>query len=154
MILAIEKSILEKHMLKRWISSWLDETPHKQIPNQPIKLNLKKTLVALDHLKVKLEKELTGTQETPLIAEEIEKDCICDYGKWLYSIGQQQYSKTKEYKNALTAHTFFHQRAADVVYTHQAGNTKKAKKILNTGFKEASNLNQIELVRLYNMTIN
>ncbi len=140
-------------MLKKWINGWLDDAPSTQALPTQSKLNLKKTLVALDTLKAQLEHEVAQRNNANLNPEELEKNDVCDYGKWLNSIGKAKYADTKEFKNALEAHTFYRQIAADVIYMHQAGKTKKARDILKTGFKEASNLNQIELVRLYNMTI-
>lgn len=139
-------------MLKKWIGGWLDDATHNS-PQQSVRLNLKKILVAHDTLREQLEFELMGANEPPLSIQDIENSDTCHYGKWLQSVGKIDYGNTKQYKNALAAHTFMFQIAADVVYTHQQGNTKKAKEILSTSFKEASNLNQIELVRLYNLTI-
>jgi len=134
--------------------SWLDDTPQSQVIQPQLKLNLKKTLVTIDEMKTRLEYELAGiVDEFPMNPADIENDRSCAYGQWLYNTGEILYSDTQEYKNAIEAHSFFHQIAADILYTHQTGNTKKAKKLLKTSFKEASNLNQIELVRLYNMTI-
>ncbi len=141
-------------MLKKWINSWLDDAPQNQTAHQQLKLNLKKTLVAHDKMKLTLEQELTDSNNvSPINAVEIGQHDTCDYGKWLISTGKAKYSQTEEYKNAFEAHTFYHQIAADIIYTHQAGNTKKAKRLLKTSFKEASNLNQIECVRLYNLTL-
>jgi len=141
-------------MLKKWISGWLEDSPQHQAIQPQLRLNLKKALVTLEEMRTRLEYELAGIiNEFPMNAAKTENDRSCAYGQWLYSTGQTLYAETQEYKNAIEAHAFFHQIAADILYTHQSGNTKKAKQLLKTSFKEASNFNQIELVRLYNMTL-
>lgn len=141
-------------MLKKWISSWLDDAPQNQPTAQRSKINLKRMIVSHEEMKTKLEYALIEAKnDVSIEAMDIERLDKCDYGKWLMSEAKGEYSQTKEYLNALEAHTFYHQIAVDIIDTHLEGNTKKAKRLLSSSFKEASNLNQIECVRLYNLTL-
>ena len=141
-------------MFTRWISNWLNGDKSEELVISDDEstlsgLNLKEALDAHDAWKTKLRDELAGDSREPLDVSFIASDCNCVLGKWLYSTGKNKYSELPEYHNAVKAHAKFHICAAEVVIEHRSGNTEKAKKLLETNFRAASNDNQLELVRLF-----
>lgn len=141
-------------MLRKWLNNWLaGDTSEKLVVGADegnlSGLNLKEVLAAHDAWKVKLKTELMGKSATPIDVTVVASDCKCVLGKWLHSTGKKQYSKLPEFKTALDAHAKFHIAAAEVVIEHQSGNTEQANLLLNQKFRNASNSNQLELVRLF-----
>jgi len=138
-------------MLKNWLRNRRKNNTIKlKYDDESIAaLNLKKALVSHDAWKEKLSKELNGHSEKPIDLIEVASDCKCSLGQWLHSTGKKKYSELPEYQKALKAHAQFHFSAAEVVIEHQSGNTQHAKKLLVTKFRTASNLNQLEIVRLF-----
>ncbi len=143
-------------MLKSWLSRKFGNNSHVKHfietgEGNLSGLNLKSALDAHDAWKEKLRKELSGENQQPLDVSIIASDCHCELGKWLHGQGKKNFSKLPEYKKALTAHAEFHISAAEVVIEHQSGNDERARQLLNGNFREASNLNQLELVRLFSV---
>ncbi len=113
-------------------------------------LNLKEALDAHAEWKNRLQTEIDGlSTNAPLDVSLVASDCQCTLGKWLHGTGKKKFARLPEYKKALKAHASFHISAAEVVIEYQSGNTEQAKKLLSTSFREASNNNQLELVRLF-----
>lgn len=141
-------------MLRSWLGRRLKGNTDEKLVIGPDEemlsgLNLKEVLDVHEAWKDKLEKELSGASDEPVNAEVVASDCQCVLGKWLHGKGKKDYSKLPEYKPALNAHADFHKAAAEVVIQHQSNNTQKAKQLLKTSFRTASNDNQLELVRLF-----
>ena len=141
-------------MLKRWINNWLNGDRSEKLviaddENILSGLNLKEVLDAHDAWKKKLQDELTGDGTESLDVPHVASDRNCVLGKWLHGTGKKKYAKMPEYHNAVKAHANFHICAAEVVIEHQSGNTEKARELLETKFRAASNDNQLELVRLF-----
>jgi len=112
-------------------------------------LSLKQTLDAHQAWKHKLQDELAGQSPASLVISEVASDCNCELGKWLHGRGKKDYRKLAAYSKAVKAHADFHISAAEVLIEHQSGNTAGARQLLKSRFRAASNLNQLELVRLF-----
>ncbi len=112
-------------------------------------LNLKEALDAHAAWKNRLQIEIDGLSTQPLDVSQVASDCQCTLGKWLHGAGKKNFARLPQYKKALKAHATFHISAAEVLIEYQSGNAEQAKKLLSTSFREASNDNQLELVRLF-----
>ena len=66
-------------------------------------------------------------------------DHLCDFGKWLYDETMPVATQNgMPYKVVKRLHAEFHQTAAVVLKTALAGNTSKARELLDGGFAEQS----------------
>ena len=112
-------------------------------------LNLKQVLDAHHLWKDRLQKVLNDTSDEDLDVDIVSQDCHCVLGKWIYSEGKNLYSHLPEYELAREAHAEFHVSAGEVLTQHKIGNEEKAQELLKTKFRSASNINQMELTRLF-----
>ncbi|AZN36470.1 CZB domain-containing protein [Iodobacter ciconiae] len=112
-------------------------------------LNLKQVLDAHTAWKTKLKNELDGKGKESLDVSIIAQDNQCELGRWLHGPGKLSFSHYPEYHSACTAHSEFHFCAAEVLMQYQAGAPAAAEALLKGKFRQASNKNQLELVRLF-----
>ena len=141
-------------MLKDWLNKMLSGNNNEELIISPEEemlsgLNLKEVLDTHGAWKNKLENELSGNSNEPIDVTKTAKDHVCTLGKWIYGPGKSKYSTLSEYEPLRKAHADFHLVAAEVVIEHQSGNKDLAQKLLKTKFRSASNINQLELVRLF-----
>jgi len=141
-------------MIKHWLArrfGWqgFTDSDLNAIEDRLSGLSLKQALDAHQAWKHRLQDELTGQSPAPLVISEVASDCNCELGKWLQGQGKKEYRKLAEYSKAVKAHADFHISAAEVLIEYQSGNTAGARQLLKSRFREASNLNQLELVRLF-----
>ncbi len=142
-------------MLKQWILQRLGRKKTKKLDPIPEEawlddLNLKEVLDAHDAWKGRLLDDLEGKNPSPIDPATASSDRHCTLGKWLHGPGKK-YRKLPEYQRALQAHAEFHVCAAEVVIENRSGNTERARELLKTRFRLASNTNQLELVRLFSV---
>jgi chemoreceptor zinc-binding protein len=64
----------------------------------------------------------------------VQKDNLCELGKWIYNEGQQ-YSSLKEYQDLKSTHADFHKTAAEIVKLVDNGKIDEAKTNLEAGQK-------------------
>ena len=143
-------------MLKKWIAQRLFGTGGEELEPIPQEesldgMNLKEVLDAHEAWKARLLEDLSGKADKPLDPATISSDRQCTLGKWLHGPGRK-YAKLPEYRKALQAHADFHVCAAEVVIENRSGNPQRAHELLKTRFRQASNANQLELVRLFSVT--
>ena len=112
-------------------------------------LNLKQALDAHAAWKERLQKVLDGVSTEQFDVVVTSKDNLCVLGKWIYGKGKHLYSHLPEYEALRMAHAGFHQCAGEVLAEHCDGNIVEATNLLNTKFRNASNKNRLELVRLF-----
>ncbi len=112
-------------------------------------LDLKKVLDAHHLWKDRLKNVLNGGSDEYLDIVIASEDCHCVLGKWIYGEGKNIYGHLREYESARTAHAEFHACAGEVLTAHELGDTALAESLLKTKFRAASNLNQMELTRLF-----
>lgn len=141
-------------MLRQWLNNWLaGDTSQKLVIEEEVKdlsgLNLKDSLESHYAWKDRLDAQLSGEDDAPIDVAHLASDCQCQLGKWLHSVGKQKYDKLPEYHSAIDAHAKFHIAAAEVVIEYHSGATDRAKELLNTNFRSASNAVQLELVKLF-----
>ena len=70
-----------------------------------------------------------GTSQEKLDAQSIEKDNVCDLGKWLRGEGRK-YAAEPEFSELVTAHAAFHKSAASIVVLVDQGKRSKAEQLL------------------------
>jgi hypothetical protein len=92
---------------------------------------------------------LGGTSDEDLDVLTASEDCHCVLGKWIYSDGKKYYGHLREYESMRTAHAEFHVCAGEVLAAHQMGDEALAHELLKTKFRSASNINQMELTKLF-----
>ncbi len=113
-------------------------------------LSLRSALDAHDAWKDRLQKALDGVGEYQMLdTATISQDCHCELGMWLYGPGKKKFGKMPEWEAARKAHAEFHLAAAEVLIEHHSGQTEKARELLSTTFRQASNRNQLALARLF-----
>ena len=145
---------MEAKVLKDWLNKMLNGNSDEELVISPEEellsgLNLKEVLDAHKGWKSKLENELSGQSSVPIDVTETAKDHVCTLGKWVYGPGKNKYAALPEYESMRKAHANFHLVAAEVVIEHQSGNKEQAQNLLKTKFRNASNSNQLELVKLF-----
>lgn len=112
-------------------------------------LNLKQVLEAHQAWKGRLQKVLDNTSDERFDLTAVSQDNHCFLGKWIYSEGKNLYGHLPEYETVRKAHVEFHVCAGEVLTQHKIGNEEKAQELLKTKFRSASNLNQMELTKLF-----
>lgn len=112
-------------------------------------LNLEQVLDAHHLWKDRLKGVLNGSSDERLEIKTVSEDCHCVLGKWIYSDGKKNYGHLQEYESARQAHAEFHECAGQVLTAHELGDATQAETLLKTKFRTASNLNQMELIRLF-----
>ncbi|WP_297577350.1 CZB domain-containing protein [uncultured Deefgea sp.] len=112
-------------------------------------LNLTSALAAHTAWKTRLSNELEGDSAEKLDISLLSQDNQCELGRWLYGEGSLKYSHIPEFNMVCRAHSEFHFCAAEVVIEHQSGAVEHAKSLLKGKFRQASNKNQLELVRFF-----
>lgn len=112
-------------------------------------LNLNQVLDAHHLWKDRLKSILSGTSDENLDIATASEDCHCVLGKWIYSEGKKHYGHLREYESMRTAHAEFHVCAGEVLAAHQMGDAALANELLKTKFRSASNINQMELTKLF-----
>ncbi len=112
-------------------------------------LNLSQALAAHTAWKTRLSDELAGANAEKLDIALLSQDNQCELGRWLYGEGSLKYSQIPEFNMVCRAHSEFHFCAAEVVIEHQSGAVEQAQSLLKGKFRQASNKNQLELVRFF-----
>jgi hypothetical protein len=83
-------------------------------------MNAKDAISAHVNWKLRIHSLLSGKLAEKLDPQAIEKDNMCDLGKWLYSDGRTQLAKQK-HEELMAAHTQFHREAARIVRENYEG---------------------------------
>ncbi len=138
-----------KSLLTRLLSgkASVSDIPEKE---QLEGLSLRAALDSHEAWKDRLKKALDGEGEYQMLdTATVSQDCHCELGKWIYGPGKKKFGKLPEYEEARKAHAEFHLAAAEVLIEHNSGHTELARELLNTRFRQASNRNQLALVRLF-----
>jgi len=76
-----------------------------------------------------------GTSQEKLDPRTIEKDNVCDLGKWLHGEGGK-FAADPEFPGLMKAHAAFHKSAASVVVLVDRGQRSEAEKLLTAGDSE------------------
>jgi hypothetical protein len=83
-------------------------------------MNAKDAISAHVNWKLRIHALLSGKLAEKLDPQAIEKDNVCDLGKWLYSDGRTQLAKP-QHADLMEAHSQFHREAARIVRENYAG---------------------------------
>ncbi|HUI82267.1 MAG TPA: CZB domain-containing protein [Bryobacteraceae bacterium] len=76
-----------------------------------------------------------GTSQEKLDAGTIQKDNVCDLGKWLHGDGRK-FAADPEFKTLVETHAAFHKSAASVVVLVDRGQRPEAEKLLSSADSE------------------
>lgn len=101
-------------------------------------VNLYDAVLAHKAWKKRLFELLEGRSTEKLDPAKIGVDHLCVLGKWIHAEGKADYGKLPEFVTLVEEHAIFHQRAASVVETYQAGKTEQAMEILTGSFEDQS----------------
>lgn len=112
-------------------------------------LDLKKAIDAHLEWRKRLTDYLKGISTESLRVSVVACDDHCLLGKWIHSIGKQQFPHLKGLEELRAVHADFHLCEGDILLKHDTGETAAAEQLLNTTFKKLSNQIQISLVRLH-----
>jgi hypothetical protein len=80
--------------------------------------------------RVRLRSYLDGSSKEKLDASTIEKDDVCQLGKWIYD-AKPNMGGEAEFQELVKLHAEFHRTAASVVRTNEAGNKAEAAKMID-----------------------
>lgn len=83
-------------------------------------MNAQDAISAHVNWKLRIRTLLSGKLAEKLDPQAIEKDNLCELGKWLYSDGRTQLAK-QQHAELMAAHTQFHREAARIVRENYAG---------------------------------
>jgi hypothetical protein len=95
-------------------------------------MNFDEAITAHSQWKIRLQSAINGTNKEVLDPATICVDNRCTLGQWIYGEAKE-HSTLKEYEVLRLEHAHFHQCAAEVVRTFQAGETDKARAALESG---------------------
>ncbi len=90
--------------------------------------------------RIRLKDYVGGTSKEKLDASTIEKDNVCQLGKWMYEAMPNMKGEA-EFQELVRLHAQFHKTAASVVKASDAGKKHEAAKMLDTAsdFQKLSN---------------
>lgn len=83
------------------------------------------------------------TGASDFAADKVEKDDLCDFGKWLYGADTRSLQHTPSYAKVRDLHAAFHREAAKVLAMALSGRRKDAEKAMQGAYQQGS----IDLVR-------
>ncbi|MBZ0106225.1 MAG: CZB domain-containing protein [Sulfuricella denitrificans] len=99
--------------------------------------------------KVRLESYISGESNEQLDPAVVGKDDQCALGKWIHGPGGAKYDGLPVFQSLRETHAGFHQCAAQVIESVDAGDIEKAGEILSRGcYARHSNKVKAELARL------
>ncbi len=100
--------------------------------------------------KARLAAQISGTNSETLEIGVIASDDRCALGKWIHSEGKKMYGNLPEFAELLRQHAQFHLNAGIVLFeAHNNGNESAARMLHGSEFRNASDMVQLGLVRLY-----
>jgi len=90
--------------------------------------------------RIRLKDYVGGSSNEKLDASTIEKDNVCQLGKWIYE-ARPNMRQEAEFQELVTLHAEFHKTAASVVRASDAGKKAEAAKMIDTAseFQRISN---------------
>jgi hypothetical protein len=113
-------------------------------------LNFKSAVDAHMKWKVRLESYINGTSEEDLKVETVSCDDRCPLGKWIYDQGGERFGYSETFFEMKVHHANFHRCAGGVLAAAQAGDTDKARRLLQHGdYVRASERVKQLLARLF-----
>lgn len=101
-------------------------------------LDIDVSIAAHENWKIRLQTHMANSTIHPLNADEAANDHNCELGKWIYSDGEAQLGKYSTFVDLKAQHKMFHYTASSVINLTQAGETEKAKDILEGEFSKLS----------------
>ena len=76
---------------------------------------------------------LDGANDRRYSIDQVRRDDCSELGKWLYGSGATHYGHLPSFRKLVLSHRAFHVAAADVLATHQAGQTQAARQMIESG---------------------
>lgn len=112
-------------------------------------LSLRDVLQAHKDWRTQLEMDAESERLRQVDVATISRDDQCTLGKWLHGPGRQRFGTQAAWLAACQAHSEFHQCAGEMLRARRRG--ADAESLTNLGYRlrDASNRNQLELVRLF-----
>ncbi|ACB34586.1 hypothetical protein Lcho_2321 [Leptothrix cholodnii SP-6] len=83
--------------------------------------------------KSRLVDVLDGADDKRYRMEQVRRDDCCELGRWLHGPGCTHYGHLPSFRKLVLSHRAFHVAAADVLATHQAGQTEAARNMIESG---------------------
>ncbi|MDD4929335.1 MAG: CZB domain-containing protein [Gallionella sp.] len=113
-------------------------------------LNMKDAIDAHVAWKTRLEAEFAGTGSETLEIGYVASDERCKLGQWIHKEGKNRFAQLPEYKELVDLHAQFHLNAGNILLEAHRNGSESAEKMLHgSEFRNASDMVQIGLVRLY-----
>jgi hypothetical protein len=113
-------------------------------------LNFKSAVDAHMKWKIRLDAYISGTSSEELKVDVVCRDDQCPLGKWIYGRGGGEFGYSETFFDMKAHHAHFHRCAGEVLATAQAGDTEKARRLLNHGdYVRASEKVKKLLARLF-----
>lgn len=101
-------------------------------------LDIDTAIAAHENWSARLTAVIRGSSEEDLSPDLVCRDDHCDLGRWLHGPGRERLGQYPAFSMLVTRHQHFHLEAATVLSLAQAGETEKAERKLQSGYRHAS----------------
>ena len=101
-------------------------------------LDIDTAISAHENWSARLTAVIRGTSDENLQPDLVCRDDHCDLGRWLHGPGRERLGQYPAFSMLVTRHQHFHLEASTVLTLAQAGETEKAERKLQSGYRHAS----------------
>jgi len=101
-------------------------------------IDVDSAIASHENWKQRLQKVLEGTSDESFEPAVVCLDNRCDLGQWLHGPGEQRLGRYPAFQVLIARHQYFHTQASAVVAQAQSGDMEKARKIINSSYRQAS----------------